>query len=105
MVEHSVPKATLKMAAAPECSTSEHSKASWTVRNSSFSTTTLPTEIAGRTVTVPDYGGPNKREPEHIAVDKWLQPAEFKSWKFRSRSEVYHSSQYLRAAFAMGWSS
>ena len=32
------------------------------------------------TVAVPDYGGPEKRETESVAIDNWLQLTQFRSW-------------------------
>ena len=40
------------------------------VHNSSFPTTSLPTETITLTVAVPDYGGSKKREAEQYIVDR-----------------------------------
>ena len=49
-------------------------------------------------MTVPDCGGPEKREAEAIVIDNLLQLASFRTWEISFKSEVSQSSQYPRAA-------
>ena len=60
--EHSMPKEAPKMAAAPRTPPASISKAPVAVPNSSFPTSSSPIEGADSTATVPDHGGPKKRE-------------------------------------------
>ena len=68
--EHSMPKAAPKMAAAPSTPPASNSKAPFAVPSPSLPSTSLPIEITAATVTVPDYGGPRRREAEAIVSNE-----------------------------------
>ena len=75
-----------------QCQTQRKLQWQYTI-HSSIPTTSLPIERTEATVTVPDYGRPEKREAEAVIIDNWPQLTEFRSWKIRFNSEPSHSSQ------------
>ena len=72
--KHPVPNSGPKLAAAPTTPPASNSTAPLAVRNSSFPATSSPTEMTAPIVSVPDDGGPQKREAAQIMIDKWPQP-------------------------------
>ena len=95
---HSMPKAATKLPAASSTPPASNSKAPIAVPCPSLPSTSLPIEITAPILTVPDYGGNNRREAEAIISNEWPQPTEFRSWKISFNSEVSHSSQFPRHA-------
>ena len=94
--EHAIPKAASTLAAPPSTPLARISNKPVAVHSFSFPTTCLPLESREATVTIPDYGGLNKKEALAILIDKRCQRTEFRSWSFKS--EVSLSSQYPRTA-------
>ena len=96
-IQQTKPKAASILTAVSSTPPASISKTQVAVHNSSIPTTSSPIGSTKVTVTIPEYGGPEKREAEAISTDKWPQPAEFRSSKISFNSEVFHSSQYPRA--------
>ena len=87
---HSMPKAATKFAATPSTPPANTPKAPLTVPNSFTPTTALPTETTAPAVAVPDYEDTQMREAEHITIDRWPQPTEFRSFQISFTSDVSH---------------
>ena len=96
--KNTMPKAASKLAAAPSTRQARISKTQVAAHNFLFRRLLLPLGSTEATVTVPDYGGPRKREAEANMIDKWRQPTEFRSWKLSFKNEFSHSSPHPRAA-------
>ena len=95
--EHTMPKAALKLAAAPSTPPASISETPVAVHKSSIPTTISPLESTE--ATWPSLiMETQKREAESIIVDKCPQPTELESWKSRFKTEASHSAQYPRAA-------
>ena len=101
---YDVPKAAPKLAAAPSTPPAGNLKDPPTVPNTSTPTTTLPTETTAPTITIPDYGGHQKKKPNTLLMTSGLN---------RQNSEVGNQLQKRSLSFfaisqsryAMDWRS